>query len=63
MKFTCSNSKTDHPNSEVKQGGVGLANIRQRLNLLYGDNYTLDLEDGPDTYEVLLLLPLTPLRS
>ena len=63
MKFTCSNSKTDHPNSEVKQGGVGLANIRQRLNLLYGDNYTLDLEDSPDTYEVLLLLPLAPLRS
>ncbi len=58
LKFVCRNTKTAEPNKEKKQGGVGLANVKQRLELLYGKNFTLDLEDGADSYEVMLLLPL-----
>ena len=57
LKFTCRNSKSAEPNKEKKQGGVGLANVKQRLELLYGNNFTLDMEDDENSYEVLLLLP------
>ena len=57
LHFTCRNSKAEKPN-EMK-GGVGLANVKQRLNLLYGENYTLNIQDNPDTYNVELQIPLT----
>ncbi|MBR1464129.1 MAG: histidine kinase [Prevotella sp.] len=62
LKFFCRNSRQPKKENSLgkTEGGVGLANIKQRLNLLYGENYTLDFEEGDDTYEVLLLLPLTP---
>ena len=56
LHFTCRNSKAEKPNQE--KGGVGLANARQRLHLLYNDNYTLNIQDNPDTYQVQLDLPL-----
>jgi len=58
MKFTCNNSKVKKDEDAEQKGGVGLANARQRLDLIYGNDYTLDIQDGDDTYEVLLLLPL-----
>ena len=57
LKFVCRNTKTTESNKEKNQGGVGLANVKQRLELLYGNNFTLDFEDNADTFEVLLLLP------
>jgi sensor histidine kinase YesM len=36
---------------------VGLANVRGRLDLLYGDRYTLHIDQGEDVYDVVLLLP------
>ena len=43
-----------------EEGGVGLKNIRQRLDLIYGKNYLLHLEDHPAEYDVLLILPAFP---
>ena len=57
LHFECRNSKTDTPNQD--KGGVGLANVKQRLNLLYGENYTLNIQDEPNTYNVELQIPLT----
>ena len=56
MHFSCRNSKGEKPNEE--KGGVGLANIRKRLNLLYHKNYTLAISDGPEIYNVELIIPL-----
>ena len=56
LVFTCSNSRI--PKEEDKHGGVGLANVRQRLDLIYGKNYQLDIQDEPDTYQVKLAIPL-----
>ncbi len=56
LVFNCRNSKADMPNQE--KGGVGLTNVRQRLNLLYGDRYTLDIQDEEDIYNVQLTIPL-----
>ena len=63
LKFVCRNTKTAERNNEKKQGGVGLANVKQRLELLYGKNYTLELEDGDNSYEVMLLLPLEKMNG
>lgn len=60
MKFVCKNSKKTQTGDQKteEKGGVGLANVKQRLDLLYNKTYTLDIQDNPETYEVLLLLPL-----
>ena len=48
-------------------GGIGLANIRERLALLYGGRATLELEENePRGFRARILLPLArhaPLRS
>ncbi len=43
-----------HPRS----GGIGLVNVRRRLELLYPNRYLLDVEDAPTTYSVRLNLRL-----
>jgi LytS/YehU family sensor histidine kinase len=55
--FTCSNSKAEKPNEE--KGGVGLSNVKQRLRLLYDNNYSLKIQNQPDSYNVELIIPLT----
>ena len=54
--FQCRNSKADKPNEE--KGGVGLQNVKQRLNLLYDNNFTLNIKDEADVYNVELTIPL-----
>ena len=56
LVFICRNSKA--PREEDKQGGVGLQNIKQRLELIYGKNYTLDIDEQSETYNIKLVLPL-----
>ena len=54
--FTCSNSRI--PKEDDKHGGVGLANVKQRLQLIYGDRYNLDIKDEPNVYTVKLKIPI-----
>ena len=56
LRFRCRNSKADKSNQE--KGGVGLANVKQRLHLLYDNNFTLHIQDEPDIYNVELTIPL-----
>ena len=44
--------------SGKKSGGIGLVNVRRRLDLLYPDNYNLDIKNNPNTYHVNLKLNL-----
>jgi hypothetical protein len=39
-------------------GGLGLGNIKRRLELLYPGNHTLDIKDNADKYIVNLTIPL-----
>jgi len=39
-------------------GGIGLVNVRRRLELLYPDNYTLKITEAPDKYKVNLTIAL-----
>ena len=52
--FHCRNTKND---IKHEFGGVGLNNVTKRLELIYGNDYTLDINDRGDDYDVLLDLP------
>lgn len=58
LHFSCANSRHPAaPGSQKRQshGGVGIANTRQRLDLIFGKAYTLDIRETDDRYEVNLL--------
>ncbi len=57
LHFACRNSKAPRAEGQ-QQGGVGLRNARQRLDLIYGQRYTLRIDDQPDTYNIQLAIPL-----
>lgn len=59
LKFVCRNSKQPLTLKEKKGGGMGLVNVRRRLDLLFQDTYTLKIEDRENEYDVSLDLPLT----
>lgn len=45
-------------NLKVSSTGIGLMNVRQRLELLYPNAYTLDITSSEDRYATLLVLKL-----
>lgn len=59
LLFTCRNSRPEIKHDENMKGGVGLSNVRRRLDLLFPGNYTLDIKEQEDTYTVHLDIPLT----
>lgn len=59
LLFNCRNSRQQKPQDENMKGGVGLSNVRRRLDLLFPGNYTLDIKEQEDTYTVYLDIPLT----
>jgi len=54
--YTVENSKL--PQQALKEGksGIGLQNVRRRLDLSYPDTYTLKISDQPDQYRIELKL-------
>jgi sensor histidine kinase YesM len=52
-----SNSKS-HKLEKSKAGGIGLLNVRKRLDLLYTQNYTLDISEKNNRYDVFLSIPI-----
>jgi two-component system, LytTR family, sensor kinase len=56
LAFSIRNYKNNYMKDKV--GGIGLLNVRKRLDLLYGDRYTLDLKETEDQFFVNLQLPL-----
>lgn len=56
VKAYFSNSR--HMPTKKAGSGIGLDNVRKRLELIYGSkNYTLDIQETEDTYNVQLLIP------
>lgn len=54
LLFHCRNIKN---NVKHEYGGVGLNNVTKRLELIYGNDYSLDISDNDTTYDVMLNLP------
>nr|WP_297165475.1 histidine kinase [uncultured Dysgonomonas sp.] len=57
LHFVCQNGKSRNV-ERGKVGGLGLSNIKRRLNLLYGESYSLKIEDIERTYKICLTLSL-----
>lgn len=49
--------------SEEYSGGIGLANVRKRLKLLYPNTHRIELTETENSFEVTLLLKLQELKS
>lgn len=57
VKAVFFNTKEDEARtSENLPGGIGLKNIKRRLELLYPGAYKLDIKNTPDTYQATLIL-------
>lgn len=55
--FTCANSR--HKEREEDHRGMGLVNVKKRLDLLYGQDYTLSVNEKPDFYGLTMVIPKT----
>lgn len=60
MHWTCHNSKYNgNGKKKVNEAsGIGLTNVRQRLDLMFGTNYTLNITDGKDDFLVEMDIPV-----
>ncbi len=57
MVFRIDNSKPSHPSKAISHG-IGLTNVKSRLDLLYARKYELAIDDAPDHYLTELKLEL-----
>lgn len=58
--YTVENSKVNHVHSKSgEKSGIGLQNVKRRLELSYHDRFTLDVKDESDRYFVQLQLTLS----
>ena len=64
LQFKCRNSRQEQkPDEKKKKGGVGLANARRRLDLLFPDQYSLEIKEDDKEYDVQLEIPLSKNNS
>lgn len=53
------NSKHQKPaNERSKYSGIGMNNVKRSLELLYQNNFSLEINDNESTYEVRLCIPI-----
>ncbi|MBB2952127.1 sensor histidine kinase [Sphingobacterium sp. JUb56] len=55
--FSCVNAKKKKV-SVKEYGGLGLSNIRKRLDIIYANRYNLAIDDGEDVFKVFLSIPI-----
>ena len=58
LEFLCENSKPAIATGKSRVGGIGLTNIRRRLELLYIGRYLLEVSETANKYVVNLKLNL-----
>jgi LytS/YehU family sensor histidine kinase len=57
--FVCKNSyREDKKAGQQKVQGIGLVNVRKRLELIFGENYELKIVKQEDEYMVSLRFPV-----
>ena len=58
LTFTVHNNKSDVVSSIDEMSGIGLENVRKRLDLIFKDNYTLRIQSTGNIYEIYLNIPV-----
>jgi len=54
LNFTVTNSKPLDSGITTKNKGLGLINIKKRLDIIYEDNYSLNINEQPNVYTIHL---------
>ncbi|GAB3494783.1 histidine kinase [Spirosoma knui] len=57
--FVANSTAIEPDNVVIQYGGIGLQNVQRRLDLLYPEQYTLNIQQRPDSFEVTLRVLLT----
>jgi two-component system LytT family sensor kinase len=52
FEFTVENSKESGIQTTEQHGGIGLNNVKRRLELLYPGRHELEIENRPETYKI-----------
>jgi two-component system, LytTR family, sensor kinase len=63
LKFIIENKKSILTEPDPVNSGIGLKNIKRRLDLVYPDCHELRIEDKDDKFSVCLVLPLKTEKS
>ena len=61
LLYTCRNSKhvkKDSAKAVNEASGVGLSNIKSRLDLMFANNYSLEITDGDKEYMIKMDIPV-----
>lgn len=58
LKFTCKNNYQAQSNVQQLSNGIGLNNVRQRLEFLYPDSHELNISESGNSYKVELVMQL-----
>lgn len=60
LRFGCMNSLPENSAARMRDenSGIGLANVKERLRLLYGDRAVLRMTEEPSKYVVSLTIPI-----
>ncbi len=58
LNFSCKNSFLPNFNNQSLSKGIGLQNVKKRLEILYPDKHTLEIKDLDAMYHVNLVLQL-----
>jgi LytS/YehU family sensor histidine kinase len=56
LSFIVENSKDDQQRNTEPTGGIGLANVKRRLELLYPGRHSLQIHNSADTFKIELNL-------
>ena len=56
LTFTVENSKDDQQRSTEPSGGIGLSNVKRRLELLYPGRHTLQIQNNAHSFKIELNL-------
>ncbi|MBT3383740.1 MAG: histidine kinase [Prolixibacteraceae bacterium] len=56
--FRIRNSKQKGGNGIIELGGIGLENLKKRLNLIYGNKFSIIQNENDEAFEINIKLPL-----
>ena len=58
LKFVCKNSFLPQSNTDSLSNGIGLENVKKRLELIYPNAHQLNIQNNNNIYEVQLIIDL-----
>ena len=57
--FEVENSTSNSAKQKDAVGGIGLSNVKKRLEIVYSNSYTLDIQNNEQSFKVKLRLKLS----